>query len=46
MCPSPVWRGKTFDRAEDGKFLELKCVIVQELEVNLAFGECSSPRAR
>ena len=37
-------RGKTFVPAEDDKFLELKGVIVQELEMILASGECNSPR--
>ena len=37
-------RGKTFDPAENAKFLELKGVIVQELEVILASGEYTSPR--
>jgi len=37
-------RGKTFDPAENDKFLELKGVIVQELEVILASGECTSAR--
>ena len=34
-------RSKTFDPADNDKFLELKGVIVQELEVILAFGECA-----
>ena len=33
--------GKTFDSAENDRFLELNGVIVQELEVILAFGECA-----
>ena len=37
-------RGKTRDSAESDQFLELKGVIVQELEVILATGECTSPR--
>ena len=36
-------RGKTFDPAENDNFLEVKGVIVQELEVILASGECTSP---
>ena len=36
-------RGKTFDLAENDKFLELNGVIVQELEVILASGEFTSP---
>ena len=35
-------RDKTFDPWENDKFLELNGVIVQELEVNLASGECTS----
>ena len=37
-------RSKTFDPADNDKFLELKGVIVQKLEVILATGECTSPR--
>ena len=39
-------RSKTFDPADNDKFLELKGVIVQELEMPLASGECNSPRTR
>src|SRR5438876_6208696 len=34
-----VARGKTFDNADEDQFLELKGVIVQELEMILASGE-------
>ena len=44
MCRVDMGRGKTFDPWENDKFLELKGVIVQELEVILAFGETTSPR--
>jgi len=37
-------RGKTFDPAENDRFLELNGVIVQELGVILASGEFTSPR--
>ncbi len=37
-------RGKTFDSAENDRFLELNGVIVQELGVILASGEFTSPR--
>jgi hypothetical protein len=37
-------RGKTFDPAGNDRFLELNGVIVQELEVVLASGECTAPR--
>ena len=37
-------RGKTFDPSGNDKFLEVKGVIVQELEMILASGECTSPR--
>jgi len=36
-------RGKRFDVTDEDQFLELKGVIVQELEMILAGGECSSP---
>jgi len=36
-------RGKRFDAADEDQFLELKGVIVQELEMILASGVCSSP---
>jgi hypothetical protein len=36
-------RGKRFDSADEDHFLELKGVIVQELELILSSGECSSP---
>jgi hypothetical protein len=36
-------RGKTFDTADEDQFLELKGVIVQELEMILASGECHWP---
>ena len=36
-------RGKTFDSADEDQFLELKGVIVQELEMILAAGECNCP---
>ncbi len=38
-----VARGKTFGAAEEAQFLELKGVIVQELEMILASGECQWP---
>ena len=38
-----VARGKTFDNADEAQFLELKGVIVQELEMILASGECTQP---
>jgi len=38
-----VARGKTFDTADEDQFLELKGVIVQELEMILASGECHWP---
>jgi hypothetical protein len=38
-----IARGKTFDTAEEDQFLELKGVIVQELEMILASGECNWP---
>jgi hypothetical protein len=38
-----VARGKTFDAADEDQFLELKGVIVQELEMILASGECHWP---
>ena len=38
-----VARGKTFDTADEAQFLELKGVIVQELEMILASGECQWP---
>ena len=38
-----VARGKTFDKAQEDQFLELKGVIVQELEMILASGECHWP---
>jgi hypothetical protein len=38
-----VARGKTFGTADDDQFLELKGVIVQELEMILASGECNWP---
>src|SRR5262245_24173769 len=38
-----VARGKTFGSAEEDQFLELKGVIVQELEMILASGECQWP---
>jgi len=38
-----VARGKTFDTADEAQFLELKGVIVQELEMILATGECHWP---
>ena len=38
-----VARGKTFDAADEDQFLELKGVIVQELEMILASGECPWP---
>ena len=38
-----VARGKTFDTADEDQFLELKGVIVQELEMILASGECAWP---
>jgi len=38
-----VARGKTFDAADEDQFLELKGVIVQELEMVLASGECNWP---
>ena len=38
-----VARGKTFDSADEAQFLELKGVIVQELEMILASGECNWP---
>ena len=38
-----VARGKTFDAADEDQFLELKGVIVQELEMILASGECNWP---
>jgi len=43
LCAWSIWRGKTFDPAENDNFLEVKGVIVQELEVILASGECTSP---
>ena len=43
-APGRTARSKTFDPADNDKFLELKGVIVQELEVILATGECTSPR--
>ena len=36
-------RRTKFDTADEAQFLELKGFIVQELEMILAFGECSSP---
>src|SRR5437870_1034551 len=36
-------RGKKFDSADEDQFLELKGVIVQELEMILASIQCSSP---
>ena len=38
-----VARGKTFDTSDEDQFLELKGVIVQELEMILASGECAWP---
>ena len=38
-----VARGKTFEAADEDQFLELKGVIVQELEMILASGECYWP---
>ena len=38
-----VARGTTFDTADEDQFLELKGVIVQELEMILAAGECNCP---
>jgi len=38
-----VARGKTFDNADEDQFPELKGVIVQELEMILASGECAWP---
>jgi len=38
-----VARGKTFDSADEAQFLALKGVIVQELEMILASGECNWP---
>jgi hypothetical protein len=38
-----VARGKRFGRVDEDQFLELKGVIVQELEMILAAGECSAP---
>ena len=38
-----VARGQKFDGTDEDQFLELKGVIVQELEMILAGGECSSP---
>jgi hypothetical protein len=38
-----VARSKTFDTADEAQFLELKGVIVQELEMILASGECNWP---
>src|SRR5437870_7936865 len=35
--------GKKFDAADEDQFLELKGVIVRELEMILASGECASP---
>ena len=36
-------RGKKFETTDEDQFLELKGKIVQELELILASGECSSP---
>jgi hypothetical protein len=36
-------RGRKVDRPDEDQFLELKGVIVQELEMILASGDCSSP---
>ena len=36
-------RGNSFDSADEDQFLELKGVIVQELEMILASGECNCP---
>ena len=38
-----VARGKPFATADEDQFLELKGVIVQELEMILASGECDGP---
>jgi hypothetical protein len=38
-----VARGKPIDAADEAQFLELKGVIVQELEMILASGECHWP---
>jgi len=38
-----VARGKTFNTADEDQFLELKGVIVQELEMILATGQCHWP---
>ena len=38
-----VARGQKFDGTDEDQFLELKGVIVQELEMILASAECNSP---
>src|ERR1051326_8974858 len=36
-------RGRKVDRPDEDQFLELKAVIVQELEMILASGDCTAP---